>query len=195
MNEMKLLFFSVVTLPDSVTKPPTMPRFQSRPDDAERRKNAGTRAAEHSPERSDWRVLPVIWCSAEYQAAIELRHRVLRAPLGLTFTADELDAEAEQRHFAGLLERQLIATVSVTQLPEGGVKLRQMVVDPDFQRRGWGRALLQEVERQLAEHGHRKLSLHARETAVGFYAAAGYLHEGETFEEVGLPHRRMIKEF
>ena len=153
--------------------------------------DAGSRAAEHSPERSDWRVLPVSWCSAE----IELRHRVLRAPLGLTFTADELDAEAEQRHFAGLLERQLIATVSVTQLPEGGVKLRQMVVDPDFQRRGWGRALLQEVERQLAEHGHRKLSLHARETAVGFYAAAGYLHEGETFEEVGLPHRRMIKEF
>ena len=41
----------------------------------------------------------VLHGSLEYQAAVELRRRVLRRPLGLDFTEEELRAEEDQVHF------------------------------------------------------------------------------------------------
>lgn len=147
----------------------------------------------HNPSNQDWRWCQIAWCSPEYQSALELRHRVLREPLGLKFTAEELDAEATQWHFAGMLGGRLVATLTAQTLADGSVKLRQMAVEPEFQRQGWGRRLLDEVEQDMAEHGHRFLVLHARQSAVDFYTAGGYQPEGEPFVEVGLPHRRMVK--
>lgn len=50
-------------------------------------------------------------------------------------------------------------------------------VDPEHQRRGFGRALLAEVERRLIELGCPKINLLVRSenaAVLGFYAALGY---------------------
>jgi predicted GNAT family N-acyltransferase len=41
--------------------------------------------------------------------------------------------------------------------------------------------------------GYKKLCMHARQTAVGFYQKLGYSISGEPFEEVTIPHYIMEK--
>lgn len=142
--------------------------------------------------------IEIEWCSPEYQAALELRHRVLRQPLGLKLTAQELDGEHDQRHY-GLWDTdeldggKLVAVVIARPKGADAVELRQMAVDPDRTRQGFGTELLRHVESELTDHGFSEIHLNARETAIGFYETQGYEAIGDPFELISLPHRKMIK--
>jgi predicted GNAT family N-acyltransferase len=68
-----------------------------------------------------------------------------------------------------------------------------MAVAGERQRRGIGRRLLLHVEAWAGTSGFRLIVLHARTGAEAFYAAHGYLAEGDPFEENTLPHVRMSK--
>jgi hypothetical protein len=140
------------------------------------------------------KVREIIFGTDEFREECELRHRVLRAPLGLNLYDQNLDAEKDQVHF-GLFDdnEKLVACVIVIALSTTQAKLRQMAVAPEQQRRGRGRKLIQNVESTLLARGVTTLSLHARKTAVGFYEGLGYVTYGETFIEVGLPHMAMRK--
>ena len=74
-------------------------------------------------------------------------------------------------------------------LPAG--KLTRMAVMPVFRRRGLGQALLQRVLRQAQEWGWSQIYLDAQLQALNFYAKAGFVVEGDTFLDAGIPHRRM----
>lgn len=127
-----------------------------------------------------------------WRAMVALRHRVLRAPLGLHFTDADLAAEADQLHLALHLGDTLAGTVLL--LPPdaaGSAKLRQMAIDPAHAGRGLGTLLLHRAEAELLRLGATEARLSARATATGFYARSGYVPEGALFVEVTLPHRLM----
>lgn len=140
--------------------------------------------------------LEIEWCTPLYQEALDLRHRVLREPLGLRLTAEELDGEYADLHF-GLRNgsEKLVAVLSAKPLTSSAIKLRQMAVDPERQGEGIGVKLLGDVESALAQKGYTQFQLNARETAIGFYEKAGYTVVGETFTEISLPHRKMVKPY
>lgn len=147
------------------------------------------------PPEFAMKVIEIEWCSPEYQSALELRHEVLRAPLGLKLTAEELDGEHGQLHF-GVLDDEgddLIATLAARPLSTSRVQLRQMSVRPDRQSSGVGRFLIEYCETNLRERGFRAITLQARVTAVPFYEKLGYEAIGEIFEEVTLKHQEMTK--
>jgi GNAT superfamily N-acetyltransferase len=50
-------------------------------------------------------------------------------------------------------------------------------VDPDFDRQGVGRALMEGIERAAREHGRSALTLDASLNAVPFYEALGWRNE------------------
>ncbi|GAA5134945.1 hypothetical protein GCM10023213_07420 [Prosthecobacter algae] len=50
------------------------------------------------------------------------------------------------------------------------------------------------MEEVLQREGVRQFTLHARSSVLGFYSRLGYLPVGEEFTEVGIPHRKMVKE-
>ncbi len=130
--------------------------------------------------------------SDAWHAMVALRHRVLRAPLGLRFTDADLAAEADQVHLALWLDDTLAGTVLL--LPpdrNNSAKLRQMAIDPALAGRGLGTLLLRHAETELRRIGAIEARLSARETATGFYARLGYVPEGPSFIEVTLPHRLM----
>jgi ribosomal protein S18 acetylase RimI-like enzyme len=134
--------------------------------------------------------------SSRYRDLVAFRRRILRAPLGLDFTPQQLKAEQTDIHIAACLHGKLVGCVVLTPVPnsDGSVaKLRQMAVDPDHQGRGVGARLLAFAEKLSAERGYREIVLHARETAVSFYERGGYVAEGEIFTEVTAPHRKMRK--
>lgn len=132
--------------------------------------------------------------SAEYFLAVELRRRVLRAPLGLDFSEADLAEEADQLHLVALIEGRAVGCLILVPV-KLGFKMRQVAVDPDFQRRGIGEQLVLESERKAVDMGAEQMELNARLTAVDFYTRLGYTVVGEEFVEVGIPHLKMLKAF
>lgn len=137
---------------------------------------------------------PIQHNSPQYHQAVKLRHRVLREPLGLAYTAEQLAAEHDQLHFAIVEGDVVIACLTAAQLDATQYKLRQMAVAADRQGEGWGLRLIEHVERVLGERGAKVLTLHARDYAIGFYEKLGYEAFGEPFVEVTIPHRKMRKQ-
>ncbi len=124
---------------------------------------------------------------------MDLRYRVLREPLGLTYSAEDLIQESEDRHLLAFEGRKVIAGLLIRKSGrEAGVwKIRQVAVEPSRQGQGLGRALMLAAERVARETSVTSLVLHSREGVCGFYEKLGYGIVGETFTEVGIPHRRM----
>ncbi len=131
--------------------------------------------------------------SPDYQAAVALRRAVLRTPLGLDFTPDQLAAETADTHLVAFDGDTLVGAVVMTPYGNDTVKLRQMAVSPNTQGQGVGAALLKAFEAHAREAGLTGITLAARVTAQGFYERNGYAAEGGVFEEVTIPHIKMTK--
>ena len=131
--------------------------------------------------------------SLEYQQSCQLRHEVLRLPLGLSLSENDTDDEDKQYHF-GIFDRQnLLGCVIVKPLSINTIKIRQMAIIPSMQNLGLGRTLLQFAENYCWKNGYTTLTLHARFYAMDFYLKQGYQICSEEFMEIGLPHVKMHK--
>lgn len=125
---------------------------------------------------------------------LELRWRVLRAPLGHPFEATRFPFEEESLHLVALEAGRVVGCVLFH--PEGADtgRLFQMAVEPGGQGQGIGVQLVRELEAEVVRRGFRTVTLHARQAAVGFYERLGYAVDGEPFTEVGIPHRHMLRQ-
>lgn len=131
-----------------------------------------------------------------------LRHRVLRPlPANAAECAFPGDEDPGTFHLGAFLDGKLVGIATFMQEPFAKapearlpVRLRGMASDPDFRRRGIGRALVQEGERKLTAKGSNLLWFNAREVAFPFYEALGYVYASEMFDIPGVgPHRVMFK--
>jgi hypothetical protein len=129
----------------------------------------------------------------EYAAAIELREAVLRRPIGLLWSAEELAAEPACRHFVGLARNEVIATLLLLPLDADTVKMRQVAVAPAWQGAGVGAGLLAFAEEAARRLGFTQMKAHARATALPFYRRLGYTVEGDVFLEATIPHQLVTK--
>jgi GNAT superfamily N-acetyltransferase len=130
----------------------------------------------------------------EYQQMVKLRDDMLRRPLGLTFTPDELNEEKDNMLIGAFEEDSLLGCCMLVEERPGVIRLRQMAVLNDLQGKGIGRALMQFAENLARDHGYKVLTMHARKNATGFYEKMGYKISGDEFEEVTIPHYVMEKQ-
>ncbi|MDZ4838424.1 MAG: GNAT family N-acetyltransferase [Bacteroidota bacterium] len=136
-----------------------------------------------------------------YPAIVKLRLEVLRQPINLKFTKQQLDKERGQLAVCLLSngdvpnEENLVACSMLLPLNAKELKLRQMAVKVDLQTQGYGTQLLQAIEQYAVEHHYEKLSMHARAYTQEFYTKNGYETDNNLggFSEVGIPHYRMYK--
>ena len=129
-----------------------------------------------------------------HEAACTLRYEELRRPLGMPRGSERYEAEEDALHLVAVAGGSVVASVTFHPDGAGGGRLLQMAVGAAQQRTGVGSALVQELERRLAERDIRSVTLHARDTAVGFYERLGYEGFGAPYVEVGIAHRSMQKE-
>jgi GNAT superfamily N-acetyltransferase len=132
--------------------------------------------------------------SVEYQQMVKLRDEILRKPLGLGFTPEELESEKDNMLIAAFEEERMLGCCMLVEEQAGTVRLRQMAVLNDLQGKGIGRALMNFAENLARDRGYRIVRMHARVNAVGFYEKVGYQVRGEKFEEVTIPHYVMEKQ-
>ncbi|MDU1889246.1 MAG: GNAT family N-acetyltransferase [Dysgonomonas sp.] len=133
--------------------------------------------------------------SGAYDEMVALRHKILRAPLGLTFSEEDLERDAKDILLVLSAPRppRIVACCILSLVDERRVKLRQMAVDDTIQNSGLGTSMLAVAEFVAQKEGFEVITLHARKLAVGFYEKYGYKIIGEEFQEVGIPHNEMEK--
>ena len=132
--------------------------------------------------------------SPEYIKMIDLRNQILRKPLGLTFTNEELENEKNEILIAAFEEDEILGCCVLCPIENERFRLRQMAVKDDVQGKGIGASIMSFAETIAKDKGYKYMLMHARDSAIGFYEKFGYKVIGTPFIEVNLPHHIMEKE-
>ncbi len=125
--------------------------------------------------------------------SVELRTKVLREPLGLVYTPEQLSAEKDEVHIIALSGDMVVGVLLLKIAGENLLKMRQVAVDTDCQQSGIGKLLVFFSEQYAKNNGFHTIELHARDAAKDFYLKQNYIVEGDVFTEVGIPHYKMKK--
>lgn len=148
------------------------------------------------------RIEIVPYNSIPYKHSLLIREEILRKPLGLEITKGDVFDEDKHIHFVAIEEEysegvNLNAVVGCVVLipeyePETG-KLRQMATLEQVRGKGYGKALVWQLEKHAKRKGMNRIVLHARHYAADFYLKVGYKICSEKFTEVGIDHYKMEK--
>jgi len=128
-----------------------------------------------------------------YAECLRLREAILRKPLGLTLSPEELADDVSRRHFCAVANGKVIGSVSFKLLGPHTLQLKQMAVANGRQGKGIGSRLLGFAEAWARRGGYGMIIVNARLGAEEFYRRHGYVAEGESFDENSIPHIRMTK--
>ncbi len=130
--------------------------------------------------------------SPEWTNAVKLREKILRKPLGSSFTEQELKEEKDHFQIAGFLDDVIIATAVL--VPEGdAMKMQRVVVTENLRSLNIGSEMMAFCEKFASYKNFNAIYCHARDAAVNFYIKNGYTGVGDYFDEDGIPHLKMTK--
>lgn len=138
--------------------------------------------------------LEIEFGTPEYHESIVLRDAILRKPLNLEFTEEQLASEYDSHHL-GIYDSQgtLIGCLVLKPIDKSIIKMRQVAIAESHQNKGYGQSLVRYSEIFAKDQGYKKMELNARITAIPFYNKLDYKQVGKQFEEVGIPHFKLVK--
>ncbi len=129
-----------------------------------------------------------------YDQSIRLRDQLLRKPLGLAFSEEDLAQEWNQYHIAGFDAQQHIQSILVFKVVDDQtLKMRQVAVSEQLQGQGIGKKMVRFSEAWAKHRQYQHIELNARKGAVAFYESMDYKKQGKAFIEVGIEHYKMVK--
>jgi GNAT superfamily N-acetyltransferase len=132
--------------------------------------------------------------SAEYDRMLALRLQMLRKPLGLAFSKEELEKE-EYNILLGCFDDGILeGCCMLVETTKKEVRLRQMAVLSGLQGKGIGRVLMLFAENVARDRRYQKIIMHARLSSIPFFEKLGYTLVGEPFIELTIQHVIMEKE-
>ena len=139
-------------------------------------------------------IIQVEFATPEYDETIALRYKILRQPLGLDFTEEQLATEYADFHLAAYSDSWILrGCLVLTPKNDKVLKMRQVAVGIESQSKGIGTLLVQASEVFARANGYERMELNARDTAIAFYEKLNYQKVGEEFVEVNIPHYKMVK--
>lgn len=94
--------------------------------------------------------------TVEYRQMVKLRDDILRKPLGLGFTPEELESERDNLLIAAFEDERMLGCCMLIEEKPGLARLRQMAVLNDLQGKGIGRALMNFAENIARDRGFKK---------------------------------------
>jgi len=131
--------------------------------------------------------------SESYKLALDLRFKILREPLGLALSKQDLDGEDQQIHIVAIAQNEIVGTIVLKPITRIRIKLRQMAVSHKLQGQGIGKKLVVFAEELAKSQDYKIIEMIARLSALKFYQKLGYKTEGEEFEEVTVRSINMAK--
>ena len=90
----------------------------------------------------------------------------------------------EQRTRLAVTEQQVVGFHSTLVIPEA-LEVDDLFVDPDWMRRGVGRALIDDVQEIARARGRRRVEVSGNRHALAFYTEVGFRIDAEVAVEFG----------
>lgn len=140
------------------------------------------------------RIVQITHGGDDYVKCVAVRYEVLRRPLGMNYSPEQLAVESDAFHFAAFDGSTMVGTVFLERVDEQRFQVRQMAILAESQQSGIGTQLLLAAEKFAVSLGVKSMLAVARDSAVGFYEKMGYVPYGEQLFVVGLPHRMTAKD-
>lgn len=131
--------------------------------------------------------------SNEFQEFLKIRYDVLRKPLGLNYTDEQLAEEKNHIHIIAILNQEIIGGLILVKEENQQIKMRQVAISAQYQSKGIGQELVLFAEYYAKSNGFNYMHCHARDEASNFYKKLNYQIKGEGFQEVGILHYYMYK--
>ena len=110
----------------------------------------------------------------EFFKYYDLRWRILRAPWNQPKGSEQDELEGQSIHIMVVENDEVIGIGRAHFNSDEVAQLRYMAVNEDWQGKGVGKLILDELEKRVVEKGAKKIILHARDNAVKFYEKHGY---------------------
>jgi GNAT superfamily N-acetyltransferase len=131
----------------------------------------------------------------ELEGYYRLRWRLLREPWGQPRGSERDELEAGAWHVAARsTEGATIGVGRLHRIDADTGQIRYMAVEPEWQGKGVGAAILAALETVAIDNGMRRIELDARAGAVAFYEHRGYVVTGPAHILFGtIPHQRMAR--
>jgi predicted GNAT family N-acyltransferase len=104
---------------------------------------------------------------------------------------DGLDESAE--HLLAYLDNQPVGTTRIRYLDHQTAKIERLAVLSTARGQGIGKKLMEKALDVLAQKDIQKVMIHAQEYVKDLYYKLGFEEVGESFEEAGISHIKMIK--
>lgn len=124
-------------------------------------------------------------CSAEWDTYHRIRQDALLE--SRIYAMEHPDEEDEPHHYPLLLWRdnEAIGTIRIDVLGGSAAALRLIAIDPKWQGRGHGAALLTEAERFARDLGCARAVVYSTTEAIGYYEAGGFTEDDSAECEIG----------
>ena len=131
--------------------------------------------------------------TVEYEDALQLREDVLRTPLGLSLTPNDLTQDIGCFHLGGFEDPGLLAVLLLQPVDDATIQMRQVAVLPALRGTGVGSQCVAFAEEFARQRGYHHMIAHARGTALGFFLRVGYAASGEESIEMIILRRLINK--
>ena len=130
---------------------------------------------------------------SDYTAERMLRWEVLRKPLGMPPGSEKLPEDEQSLHLIAQVGKNIVGCVCFSPESKTQGQIFQMAVSEEYRGKGFGRRLMQALEKSLVERGISDVYLYVRSESEGFYKRMGYNSQGDLFRRLGEDYRLMNK--
>jgi len=116
----------------------------------------------------------------EINTYYKIRFKELREPWGQVPGSERDSIEHECIHRMIGVENLFIGVGRLEYNKNSQAQIRYMAIKKEYQRQGFGKILISDLEQIAKEKGNSEIILHAREIAINFYKSLDYKIEKET---------------
>lgn len=127
------------------------------------------------------------------EQAKQVREIVFVQEQGIDASLEYDDLDDVCTHVVGLLDSEPVTTARLRPIDSTVGKVERVATIQSARGRGYGKDIMNEVERVAKRQGLVELRLGAQLTALPFYEKLGYEAFGDEFLDADIPHRMMRK--
>lgn len=131
--------------------------------------------------------------SGVYSDALSVRFAVFIDEQKVPKELEVDEFETQAFHLVLYKDKKAMGTARVLNIGAQTYKIQRVAVLKEARGKGFGAAIMKEIERYLQMSDAKSLTLGAQIHAVPFYKKLGYTVVGEEFMDAGIPHLMMTK--
>ncbi|UWQ79399.1 GNAT family N-acetyltransferase [Leisingera sp. S132] len=133
--------------------------------------------------------------SGDLKTCFALRHQVFVEEQGVPVEEEQDDLDAAATHLLALQEGVPVGTARIV-FRGNAAKIGRVCVLPSARGTGLGAKLVEAaVDAAQAHPGVTKAKLGAQIHALGFYEKLGFTAVGPVYDDAGIDHRDMVRDF